>query len=376
MGHAVLRKKAGPGKALSNVWVNGKSLSERDSVIDAIASGLEAAHHPVIVVDAVDLAGAAEVVGLAQALGCVLDHSKPGNLPLMQEQEWLATTPGEAVVRSDAVLLVGPLPDEIATDEALRRLCENDRSRTFRYVGSDAPPSAIQKLVSSGLAGSDLENLSLTALLGGIRAHIKGRALSGDPMAQGAIAALGDWMMAARYGVAAFATGALSEIEGHALTGLLDDLSEKTRWNALPLAIPPGQSELLRMASSLTGLPAPLGFGRNRPVHDRWRFGIQRPENYSEHDAALWLSASETAPPDWMRGISNLFAITAHEEPLADLAAQAQIGTAGVDYAAILEPPEIGAFAAITPPEPSGRNSAACIVGAVRQRIETKGTTV
>lgn len=355
------------------MWVNGHSATERERVIEAIALGLRNASHPVIVVDAIDLAGAAEAVELARSLGCVLDHCKPGNLPLMQEQEWLATTPGEAAVRADAVLLVGPLPSEIAADEALRRLCEGNTARSFRYVGSQAPPNSIQNLVSAGLAGSDLENLSLTALLGGIRAHVKGGAISADHVAKGAIAALSDWMQAARYGVAAFATGGLSEIEGHALTGLLDDLSEKTRWNALPLAIPPGQSELLRMSTSLTGLPAPLGFGHKRPVHDRWRYSVKHQNNRRGHDAVLWLSAADHAPPDWITDLPNVFVISAHEAALSDVAAQAQIGTAGVDYAAIVEPPEIGAFASITPPEPSGRESAACIVGAVRQRIETEG---
>lgn len=355
------------------MWINGQKVDAQTDVVSAIANGLNAAHNPLIVVDAMDLAGAGEALELARSVGATLDHSAPDNIALLQEQGWLGTTPGEAVLRADAVLLVGPLPEHIATDEALRRLCDSDKPRTFRYIGSEAPPGAIANLVDKGLAGTDVGNISLTALIGALRAHVVGNAFHADDATRTAVTTLGDWLKAAQYGVAVFATGALSDLEGHALLGLIDDLSLTTRWNGLPLAIPAGQNELQRMSASLTGLPTPVALQGSRPVHDRWRHGAQNIITRGECDVVLWLSASDQPIPGWLAGFDTLFAVSAHREAVAGVKAQVEIGVAGVDYAAILEPAEIGAFAAITPPTPSNRSSAAGVIGAIRQAITTSG---
>lgn len=355
------------------MWINGQKAGAQNDVVSAIANGLNAAHNPLIVVDAMDLAGAAEAVELARSLGATIDHSAPDNVALLQEQGWLGTTPGEAVLRADAVLLVGPLPEHIATDEALRRLCDGNKQRTFRYIGGEAPPGAIANLVGKGLAGTDVGNISLTALIGTLRAYVAGHAFTTDDATRTAVTALGDWLKAAQYGVAVFATGALSDLEGHALLGLLDDLSLKTRWNGLPLAIPAGQNELQRMSASLSGLPAPLALQGTRPNHDRWRHGARNMISRGECDCVLWLSSSDQAIPDWLSGFDNLFAVSADRDAVPGAKAQAEIGVAGVDYAAILEPAEIGAFAAITPPAPSNRSSAAGVIGAIRKAIEPRG---
>lgn len=355
------------------MWVDGQHITDRAAVVAAIADRLRGAANPLIVVDAIDLAGAAEAVELARSLNATIDHSAPDNVALLQEQGWLGTTPGEAVLRSDAVLLVGPLPEHIATDEALRRLCDSDTQRTFRYIGSHAPPNAIANLVGKGLAGTDVGNISLTALIGALRAHIAGHALAVDDSTRAAVTSLGDWMRGAQYGVAVFAAGTLDDLEGYALQGLLDDLSLKTRWNALQLAVPAGQGELLRMASSLTGLPVPASFQNGSAHHDRWRYGSHDALARGEFDAVLWLSASDAALPGPLTSANTVCVISAHDSPLPDVKAQARIGIAGVDYAAILEPAEIGAFAAIAPPSLSQHDSAACIIGAIRQHIETHG---
>lgn len=354
--------------------MNQDRASDRSEVVAAIADGLTTAANPLILVDAIDLAGAAEAVELARAVGAVIDHTEPGNLALFQEQGWLGTTPGEATLRSDAVLLVGPFTESIATDEALRRLCGTDqKDRTFRYIGRDAPPGAISNLVGKGLAGTDVGHMSLTGLIGAVRAHVAGHAFTADQAARDAIAALGDWLKGARYGVAAFATGALTDVEGHALTALLDDLSLETRWNALPLSTPSGQNELQRMSASLTGLPAPVAFVDSRPIHDPWKFAAKNLIARGETDTVLWISSSDRTPPDWIGSIANVFAISAHDAALANVKLQGDIGVAGVDHAAIMEPAEIGAFATMTPPEPSGRDSAACVIGAIRETIEHEG---
>lgn len=355
------------------VWVNAKQPADRASVVATIADSLKSAHNPLIIIDAIDLAGAAEAVELARTANATIDHSSADNVHFFQEQGWLGTTPGEAVLRADAVLLIGPLSDEIATDEALRRLCDEDKPRAFRYVGQNAPPGSIANLVGKGLAGTNVGDMSLTALIGLVRAHINGHGVNADAAIREAVSTLGDWMQGASYGVAVFATGALDDLEGYALSGLLDDLSLKTRWNALPLAVPLGQNELQRMTSSLTGVPTPAAFRNGRAQHDGWRYGARRGVARGEYDSVLWVSGSDTDVPEWVQHVPSVIVISAHDSALPGVAAQAQIGVAGVDYPAIIEPAEIGAFAAIAPPGRSDKDSPAHLLGTIRKTLETDG---
>lgn len=359
------------------VIMDGNNVGDRTPAIHNIAKRLQQSAQPAIVVDAIDLAGAAEAVHLARAAGALLDHGAPDTIALFQEQEWLGTTPGEAALRADAVLLVGPLDHGYANAETLRRLLSaGPAKRSVATMNSAGVAQEILSLMTGGPSIQAPDGLGLLEAIGAVRATVEGRptTLAGSDKEQ--IANFAAWMANAKYGVAIFARGAITELEGHALTGLIDDLSETTRWTALAFDSGPGQGELQRMTLGLTGLPQPIAFSRTQGghvVHDPYRFAIRNMLSRQECDFVLWVSASERPLPEWLLTAPNLAAISAAQSPLAGVTTQVDIGVAGVEYDAVLEASELGAFVGFKPEGISnGRPSAAHTLREIREALSNR----
>ena len=157
-----------------------------------------------------------------------------------------------------------------------------------------------------------------------------------------------------------------------ALAGLVEDLSVTTRWTALPLGTPAGQSELIRMSLALTRLPPPLSFAKAIAQHDPWLYGAANIMKRGESDLVVWVSASERPLPDWIGKAPRIAVISSHRQPLRGATVQIETGIAGVDHAAIIEPSELGAFAAIHPAKQSSRPSAASVLRAMTSQFAAK----
>lgn len=342
-------------------WIDGKE-ADVGAAAGAIAKLLAASRQPLIIIDAIDLAGAAAAVELARASAAVLDHAEPTNVRLMQDQGWLGTTQGEAVLRADAVLLTGPLTPHLGNDEAFRKLAERP-GRALYYIGPKATAPRV-----ANLSIIDTGNAPAFETIGILRALVAGRPVDADK----ALVAYADKLKAAKYGVAAFSSGALDEITGFALAGLIEDLSVTTRWTALPLGTAPGQGELIRMSLALTRLPPPLSFVKAVAQHDPWLFGASNIVKRGEADFVVWVAASERPVPDWVSKAPRVAVISSHRQPLRGVAAQIETGIAGVDHAAIIEPSELGTFAALTPAKQSARATAASVLRAVASEFAAK----
>ena len=341
-------------------WIDGKE-AEFSAAVSAIAKSLGSSRQPLIIIDAIDLAGAAAAVDLARAASGVLDHAEPTNVRLMQDQGWLATTHGEAVLRADAVLLTGPLAPGLANDEAFRKLAERP-GRALYYVGPKATAPAVQNLtvIDSG-------NAPAIEVIGLLRALVAGRKVNADAT----LVAHAEKLEAANYGVAAFSSGALDELTGMALAGLIEDLSVTTRWTALPLGTSAGQSELIRMSLALTRLPPPVSFAKTNAQHDPWLYGAANILKRGESDVVVWIAASERPLPDWVKA-PRVIVVSSHRQPLRGASVQIETGVAGVDHAAIIEPSELGAFAAIAPAKASTRVTAASVLHAITSELTSK----
>jgi formylmethanofuran dehydrogenase subunit B len=344
-------------------WIDGKE-ADFGAAVAAIAKALSASRQPLIVIEAIDLAGAAAAVELARAAGSVLDHAEPTNVRLMQDQGWIGTTQGEAVLRADAVLLTGPLAPGLAHDEAFRKLTDRP-GRALYYIG---PAAAAPNL--PGLTVIDTGNAAALESIGVLRALVAGRPVK----AEAAMAAHAEKLKAAKYGIAAFSTGALDDLTGMALAGLVEELSATTRWTALPLGTPAGQSELIRMCLGLTRLPPPLSFARAVAQHDPWLYGATNILKRGESDLVVWIAASERPMPEWTMRAPRVVAISSHRQPLRGVGLQVETGVPGVDHAAILEPAELGAFAALTPATQSTRPTAAAVLRAITSEVAAKET--
>lgn len=341
-------------------WIDGKETAQ-PAAVAAIAKSLAQARNPLILIDAVDLAGATAAIELARAAGATLDHAEPTNVLLMQQQGWLGTTPGEAGLRADSVLLVGPLAPTLPNDEAFRKLTAASPGRAIFYVGPAGSAPAI-----SGLTVLDTGNAAIFETIGVLRALVTGRKIP-EPSQQ--LRDVAQKLKAAKYGVAAFSSGTLDDLTGMSLAGLVEDLSTTTRWTALPLNPAAGQGELIRMSLALTRLPPPLSFARNIPAHDPWLYGSANALKRGEVDVVLWVASSERALPDALNKAQRIIVVAAHRQPLRGVALQVETGVAGVDHAAIIEPSELGAFTALQPAQNSGKASIAAILRAVAKEL-------
>lgn len=342
-------------------WIDGKE-ADVQTAVGAIAKLLGTSRHPLFVIDAIDLAGAAAAVELARAAGGILDHAEPTNVRLMQDQGWIGTTQGEAILRADAVLLTGPLHPILVNDEAFRKLAEKP-GRTLYYVGtkSSAPNLPNLTVIDTG-------NAPAFETIGLLRALVVGRKVTADDT----VRAHAENLKTAKYGLAAFSSGALDEMTGFALAGLVEDLSVTTRWVALPLGTAPGQSELIRMSLALSRLPPPVSFAKSVAQHDPWLYGANHVVKRGENDVIVWIAASERPLPDWVSKSPRVAVVSSHRQPLRGAGIQIETGIAGVDHAAILEPPELGAFAALTPAKASGRLTAASVLRAITEDFTAK----
>lgn len=341
-------------------WIDGKETA-LPAAAAAIAKTLGSSRNPLILVDAIDLAGAAAVVELARTAGATLDHAEPSNIKLMQQQGWIGTTPGEAGLRSDAVLFVGPLTPSLPNDEAYRKLAGGHPQRAHYYLGPQATAPAIP-----GLIVLDTGNAPVFEALGVLRALVAGRKI---PAASQALRDAAEAFKAKKYGIVAFSSGVLDDVTGYSAAGLVEDLSATTRWTALPLGAAAGQSELIRMSLALTRLPPPVSFGVGAPVHDAWLYSGANMLKRGEVDAALWVASSERPLPDALSKVGRLAVVSSHRQPLRGVGLQIETGVAGVDHAAIIDPPELGAFTALTPAKASSRASVASVLRAITQEL-------
>ena len=103
---------------------------------------------------------------------------------------------------------------------------------------------------------------------------------------------------------------------------------------------------MIRMATSLTGLPPPMAFRCGRAHHDHATLDPRRLVAEGDVDAIVWVSASTRTRPEWLSGSAPLIAVDANAP--GNAAHHIAIGTAGVDYPAIIEPPELSGYTALS----------------------------
>ena len=318
-------------------WIKGASVSP-DEASQSIADMLAASKSPLIVVDAIDLSGAASVVNFARKLSARLDHKQPSGLAPLQEHGYLGTTPGVAAREADTIVFVGPLPGDITNDPGVQNIAKVRPGRAVLTLGDGGAQIANAEHVA-------IDNIPLHAFIGLMRA------LASDKPTSAAAAegvetakALLERMKAAKYGTFVFAQGQIDRLALLGLMALADALSADNRWTLLPVSTPPGQSELLRMSVALTGLPVPLAFSGQRATHDPWLNGARNVTTRGEADTVLWVSAAESPAPDWLTNNNTVLALSASRSALSSVAAQLEVGVSGIDHAGLIDNPGVGTF--------------------------------
>src|SRR5215468_10061044 len=96
---------------MGQAWIDGTPAALSTAVATA-ARPLDASRQPLIAGLGTDIAGARAAIALAERIGAVVDHMNADlllrDLAVVREAGMMVTTPNEARLRADTLLLVGP----------------------------------------------------------------------------------------------------------------------------------------------------------------------------------------------------------------------------------------------------------------------------
>ncbi|HXN44707.1 MAG TPA: tungsten formylmethanofuran dehydrogenase [Xanthobacteraceae bacterium] len=326
---------------MADAWIDGSPVALRAAAIEA-AKLLKASRLPVVAGLGTDVDGARAAIGLAAQIGGVIDHMHSQallrDLDVAREAGMMVTTPNEAALRADTLLMVGP-GLETAWPDLNARLIERPpapevadrfRRRIFRLCPGTKTRERYAQEAVIGRAAKDLP-----AVLAALRARLAGRPCRKLRDAT-AIDRLAAELRAARFGVALWSAAELDVLTIEMLCGLVNDLNRTTRFSGLPLTPGDHAAGVLEVCGWMTGFPMRTGFCRGFPEHDPWRFEASRLVESGEADCALWISAYRAAAPDW-DGILPIIALTGADAKFRRRPPRVHIavGRPGLDHEAV-----------------------------------------
>ena len=345
--------------------------------LDAAAAGaallLARSRQPLIAGLGADIDGARAAIALAGRVGGVIEHRHSAallrDLDCLRETGIMLTTPGEARVRADVVLLVGD-----ALTEAWPSLTERLLAPPARPEGVNVKRRIIwlAPAIGARIGGfeGDIEiwgaerGATLAVNLAALRARVKNRRIANPRIARSALPlsvldSIATTIKAARFGVAIWTAESLGALEIEMLHGLVRDLNDTTRFSTLPLPAPDNGAGVLAACGWTTGFPMRTGFGAGVPIHDPWRFDAERLVGSGETDCVLWISALGAVPPTWQRAV-NLIALCERTTQFAEEPnVRITVGRPGVDHDAIMHSSDVGTLVAATASARSGAPSVA-----------------
>ena len=350
--------------------IDGRPVALEAAIAEA-ARMLAASRLPVIAGLGTDIAGARAALALATRIGGVVDHMHAAavmrDLAVMRAAGAYLTTPNEARLRGDTLLLVGPGLIETWPDLADRLFGEirapeagGGKRRIFWLCPGKGTANPAATTVGRNAS-------ELPTLLAMLRARLAGR----PGKAPKPVAALATALQAARFGVAVWSAASLDALTIEMLFGLIDDLNAGTRFSGLPLAPADNAHGILQTCGWLTGFPMPTGFGRGRPEHDPWRFDATRLVDDGEADCALWISAYRAAGPAWHRTIPQIVLST---EPAPDQHVTIQVGRPVLDHDAVEHDAISGMIVARAARHANGMPSVADVITSIAAALPQAGT--
>jgi formylmethanofuran dehydrogenase subunit B len=351
---------------MAQASIDGRPAALATAVAEAAAL-LAASRCALVAGLGTDIAGARAAIALAKRLGAVVDHMNASallrDLDVARGGGVMLTTPNEARLRGDLLLLVGSgLLD--AWPELPERLLEPAAPDKRRARIIWLCPGREAKELSAGgfeIASLGRNAAELPLLLAALRARIGGR-----PVRQGSVPArqldrVAADLKAARFGVAVWSAATLDALTIEMLCGIVKDLNAATRFSGLALA--PGDNAIgvLQACGWLTGFPMRTGFGRGYGEHDPWRFDARRLVDSGEADCVLWISAYRPAAPAWERDVPTIALTGAapfRRAPRVHIA----VGRPGVDHDGVEHLARTGTLAAVTASAESEAISVARVV--------------
>jgi formylmethanofuran dehydrogenase subunit B len=299
-------------EALGQASIEGQAASVEEATQRA-AEILRAARQPLIGGLATDVNGIRGALVLADRIGAMVDHMNSRammrNLLTLQDSGWIATTFAEVRNRADFVLIVGNI------EQRFPRFFERLLPRESMFVagnrqvvnlgdGQASPPATLP----SGTVWRSIacRNESLGEIFATLRSLLGGRAVQAAQVDGTSIA---DWqlllerMKQAKYGVMVWAAAEFdfphAELLVQAMTSLVTELNETTRFAVLPLAGNDADLTASQVVTWQSGYPVRVNFAGGTPDYDPHHFSVEAMLANDEADALLWIASFDPArvPP-------------------------------------------------------------------------------
>jgi formylmethanofuran dehydrogenase subunit B len=366
---------------MGRAWIDGKAVALQAATAEA-GGLLSASRLPVIAGLGTDIAGVRAAIALAERLGAAVDHVNSGalfrDLDVMRDAGWMVTTPNEARLRADVLLMIGAglvaawpeLPARLFTRPTAAEAGGVERRIVWLCAGRDTRQFS-ESHANIRTIGRDPEDLPV--LLAALRARVAGRPIGKTRLSVKLLDALVTDLQAARFGVAVWSAADLDVLTIEMLCGLVKDLNAKTRFTGLPLAAGDNALGALQACGWMTGFPMRTGFGRGYPEHDPWRFDAVRLVESGETDCVLWISAYGAAAPKW-KGAVRTIALTGQgvrfpRPPRVHI----EVGRPGIDHDAVEHLAATGTLAPVTATKPSEALSVAEAIGQIASALPDAG---
>jgi formylmethanofuran dehydrogenase subunit B len=333
----------------------------------------------------VDVAGARAAIGLCDRIGGVVDHMHSiallRDLDVMREFGLMLTTPSEARIRGDVVLLVGGGLSEAGLLDLWPDLCTRTpapparvgAARQIIWLGPDEV--GLRALTGAGDEGAKLRTMFtgdafLPQLVAALRARVNGRPVALCASRLTEIDAIAAALRSSTYGVAVWSAAHLDALSIEMLCGLVKELNAKTRFTSLPLAPADNAAGVQQVCAWMTGLPVRTSFARGFPEHDPWMFDADRLVESGEADCVIWISAYRDETPRWRKPIALIALTDAAAEFLQIPAVQIEIGRPGVDHDSVDYRAPMATLASRSATSPSHKPSAADVIGMLAAALD------
>jgi formylmethanofuran dehydrogenase subunit B len=355
---------------MEHAWIAGQP-AVLDAAIEGAAKLLASSRCPLIAGLGTDVAGARAAIRLAERIGAVVDHMNSDallrDLDVMRSSGVLMTTPTEAHVRADTLLLVGPglgeawqqLPPHLFA--ALRQA--ESGSSIGRQIYCLCPASHWSIPDSAVVVKG--QGREIPILLAALRARLAGRPTGKTRIPSSKLDQIATALKAARFGVAVWSAATIDAPTIEMLCGLLNDLNATTRFSGLPLAASDNAVGVSQTCTWMTGLPVRTGFARAVPEHDPWRFDGRRMVSGGEADCLLWLSAYRAVAPPWRTKSPTIVLTTRDTNFDTPPRVHISVGHPGVDHTCVEYQSSTGTLAPVEAKRPSDAISMAEVIARI-----------
>jgi formylmethanofuran dehydrogenase subunit B len=291
-------------EALAQPSIEGRPVSVAEAIARA-AEILRAASQPLIGGLAADVNGVRGALALADRIGAVVDHVNSRamlrNLLALQDSGWIATTFAEVRNRADFVLVVGAIEQRFPRffERLLPResmFVAGNREVVYLSEGHARPPVTLPSGTVWQSIACGYE--SLAEIFAALRSLLGNRALQAVQVGGTSIV---DWqsllerMKQASYGVVVWAAAEFdfphAELLVQAMSALVTELNETTRFAVLPLAGNDADLTASQVITWQSGYPVCVNFAGGTPDYDPHRFSVEAMLGNAEADALLWIAS-------------------------------------------------------------------------------------